>query len=150
MFMAAERVVGGPSGLQLMVTCSLHCIALVDHQSSTTQTDLHPYLNKEMFKSTLKIHTSSSVSRRIHTYSFPRGFQSSKNPCGAPPSHCSTRANPCRGRALLCLTFCHDLCLIASQPKFAKMGFDKRCHVSSILKANKCPFRSRLSPTAHC
>lgn len=148
--MAAQQVAGVPSGPQLMVTFSLHCLTLVDHQSSTTQTDPHLYLKKETFKSILKIHISSSISGRMHTYSSQRGFQSSKNPCGAPPSHCSTQANACRGTELLCLTFCHDLCLIASQPKFAKMGFDKRCHVSSILKANKCPFRSRLSPAAHC
>lgn len=67
-------------------------------------------------------------------------------PC---PRHSSTRTNTRRGRALLCLTFCHDLCLIASHATFAKMGFDKKCHVPSILKANKCPFRSWLSHTTH-
>lgn len=56
----------------------------VDHQSSTTQTDLHPSLNKEMFKSIFKIHVSTYISERMHTYSSPRDLQSSDNPREAP------------------------------------------------------------------
>lgn len=63
----------------------------VDHQSSTTQTDLHPSLNKEMFlKSIFKIHVSTYISERMHTYSSPRDLQSSDNPREAPSNQRAT------------------------------------------------------------
>lgn len=69
------------------------------------------------------------------------------------PNACAITAlgqRPAHAKCYSCLTFCHDLCLAGSHPESTKMGLGKKCHIPSILKANECPFISRVSPSTGC